>query len=75
MRQWSWATHYRVGEGAVKYFSAQTQPARECPACDHAGQTMQLGQVLDGELVVVELRRSDGRGWRKVWADNRPPWR
>lgn len=75
MKQWSWATHYRVGDAAPRYFSAQGQPARECPAVDHPGQTMQLGQIIGGELVVVEVREARGKAWRRVWADDRPPWR
>jgi hypothetical protein len=70
-----WATHYRVGDAAPRYFSAQAQPAREAPAAAHPGQTMHLGTILDGVFTVLEIRRVQGGRWRSVWRDDTPPWR
>jgi hypothetical protein len=69
-----WSCYYRVGDGAVKYFSAQGQPAREAPAAAHPGAEMQLGALSGGVFVVLERRRSNGKQWRRVWLDPRSPW-
>ena len=70
---WSWATHYQIGDAPPRYFSSQGQPARECPAADYPGATMRLGQIISGKLVVLEVRKARGKGWRVDWRDDSRP--